>query len=113
MLRILTLLILIISYQWVDAQCQFMSERDFQAARCRLTANSRNINTFQTVMNMSRIYCLSSIQAIELADFLANDRDKFDFLKASYVNISDITNKFIVYKGILPLDFNYSKFLIN
>jgi len=90
--RILTLLILIISYQWIAAQCQFMSERDFQAAKYRLTANSRSINTFQTAMDMSRIYCLSSSQARELANFLANDRDKFDFLKASYANISDKEN---------------------
>jgi hypothetical protein len=69
-----------------------MSERDFQAAKYRLTSNSRNINTFQTAMDMSRIYCLSSSQARELANFLANDRDKFDFLKASYANISDKEN---------------------
>lgn len=90
--RLLTFLIFIVSFQWIAAQCQFMSERDFQVAKYRLMANSRNINTFQTAMDMNRIYCLSASQARELANFLANDRDKFDFLKASYINISDKEN---------------------
>ena len=90
--RILTLLSFIVSFQLISAQCQFMSERDFEAAKYRLTTNSRTINTFQTAMDMSRSYCLSSSQAREIANYLANDRDKFDFLKASYINISDKEN---------------------
>ena len=55
--RILTLLSFIVSFQLISAQCQFMSERDFEAAKYRLTTNSRTINTFQTAMDFkSELY---------------------------------------------------------
>jgi hypothetical protein len=69
-----------------------MSERDFQAAKYRLSSNRGNINTFQSAMDLNRTYCLTSNQAREIANYLANDRDKFDFLKSSFLNITDKEN---------------------
>jgi len=88
----LTLLLLTFIVQNFLAQCQFISERDFEAAKYRLSSNRGNINTFQAAMDVSRIYCLSSAQAREIANYLANDRDKFDFLKSCFQDITDKEN---------------------
>lgn len=92
MQRISILIIFLVLSHFYSAQCQFMTERDFEAAKYRMSANRGNINAFQTAMDLSRRYCLTSTQARELANYLANDRDKFDFLKSSYINISDKEN---------------------
>lgn len=92
MAKIFTTLVIVFYTQFIFGQCQTMSERDFQAAKYRLSSNRGNINTFQSAMDLNRIYCLTSSQAREISNFLANDRDKFDFLKASFPNISDKEN---------------------
>jgi hypothetical protein len=69
-----------------------MSERDFQTVKYRLGNNRGNINTFQSAMDLNRNYCLTSNQAREIANFLANDRDKLDFLQSSFANVSDKEN---------------------
>ncbi|MCE2962202.1 MAG: DUF4476 domain-containing protein [Chitinophagales bacterium] len=92
MRKSLCLLFILFTTEFLLAQCQFMSERDFEAAKYRLSGNRGNINTFQSAMDLSRAYCLSSRQAKEIANYLANDRDKFDFLKSSYPNIADREN---------------------
>ena len=92
MTKIITTLLVVFYTPFIFSQCQFMSERDFQAAKYRLSSNRGNINTFQSPMDLNRIYCLTSSQAREIANFLANDRDKYDFLKSSFPNISDKEN---------------------
>lgn len=92
MAKIFTILVIVFYTQFIFGQCQIMSERDFQAAKYRLSSNRGNINTFQTAMDLNRIYCLTSSQAREISNYLANDRDKFDFLKASFPNILDKEN---------------------
>jgi hypothetical protein len=92
MTKLFTLLLFIGIYQSNFAQCQSMNERDFQMAKQRMSLNSRNINTFQSAMDLGRMYCLSSAQARDIANFLANDRDKYDFLKSSFPNIADKEN---------------------
>jgi len=69
-----------------------MTERDFQSAKQRMQMNSRNLNTFQSAMDIGRMYCLSSSQARDISNFLANDRDKYDFLKSAFPNIIDKEN---------------------
>ena len=92
MTKIITTLLVVFYTQFIFSQCQFMSERDFQVAKYRLSSNRGTINTFQSAMDLNRIYCLTSSQAREIANFLANDRDKYDFLKSSFPNISDKEN---------------------
>lgn len=92
MKKISTLFLLVLLVQNFSAQCQFMSERDFESAKYRLSSNRGNINTFQAAMDLSRAYCLSSAQAREVASYLANDRDKFDFLKSCFQDITDKEN---------------------
>lgn len=92
MKKSVSLLFILFTAEFLLAQCQFMSERDFEAVKYRLSGNRGNINTFQSAMDLSRGYCLSSRQAKEIANYLANDRDKFDFLKSTYPNIADKEN---------------------
>jgi hypothetical protein len=92
MTKLFTLLLFIGIYQSSLAQCQTMNERDFQMAKQRMSMNSRNINTYQAAMDLGRMYCLSSAQARDIANFLANDRDKLDFLKSSFPTIADKEN---------------------
>lgn len=92
MKKLFILMFILLSRVEFNSQCQFMPERDFEAAKYRLSGNRGNINTFQAAMDLTRTYCLSSNQAREIANYLANDRDKFDFLKSSYPNITDKEN---------------------
>lgn len=92
MTKIFTLAALFLSLQSVFAQCQTMTERDFQAAKQRMAMNSRTINAFQSAMDIGRMYCLSSSQARDIANYLANDRDKYDFLRSAFPNIIDKDN---------------------
>lgn len=92
MLRIFTILILASIQINCFAQCQPLQEREFQNIKQRIQYNSRNINSFQTAVDLSRTYCLSSTQAREVANLLTSERDKFDFLKSSFPNIRDKEN---------------------
>lgn len=92
MYKIILLLLVSVSCLQSMAQCQILTEREYQSAKYRLMGNSRTINSFQGAMDLARMYCLSSTQSKELAGFLANDRDKFDFLKSAFPNVVDKEN---------------------
>lgn len=74
------------------SQCRSLSERDYQLVKMRVSQSAGGYNTFQTAMDVARSTCFTSNQARDLANLLANDRDKLDFLTQVFPGILDKDN---------------------
>lgn len=92
MIRIVYFIIFLLISHSAWSQCSPLSERDYQTAKRRVVMTQGGHNAYQSALDIARIHCLSSNQAKDLASYLANDRDKFDFLKQAFPNIIDKEN---------------------
>lgn len=92
MLRLSLLLLFLIGTIQAFTQCQPLSERDFQMTKRRISQTPGGYAVFQASMDLSRSTCFTSNQAREIANYLANDRDKLDFLRSTFPGIVDKEN---------------------
>ncbi len=92
MKKLILLSLFFLNITFLLSQCRPFSETEFQSAKRRISLTGSGMNSFQTAMDIARMTCLTSNQARELATYLANDRDRIDFLKLAYTNILDKEN---------------------
>ena len=94
---IYTFLFLLFTVHGYTQNCHTVRDsREFMMIKNRML-QQRGPAAFQASIEIAQAYCLSSLQAKDIASILISEREKADFLIYAYPNISDVQNFFIVF----------------
>lgn len=87
------------------SQCQQgINSRDFQMLKSQIFRVQNSDQIFQKAVDASKTNCFTSLQSKEIANLLMSDRDRYDFLKSAFTNITDKDN----FTDVLDVFKNYS-----
>jgi hypothetical protein len=94
---IYTLVFVLITVLGFAQNCQPVRDsREFMMIKNRIL-QQRGPAAFQASIEVAQVYCLSSLQAKDIASTLISERDKADFLIYAYPNITDVQNFFVTF----------------